>query len=240
MARSVLVIEDDLECLGVIRRFLETRGYEARGAATAAEGAEQVLAARPDLILLDIHLPGVDGIQLYKMFKKAAQTRGVPIILMTGEDILDAILEAAAGGLQAEAVYRKGSLDLEDLMKRVRRALSKSRREPEMPFNPGADGTILCRGPVVADLLRREVRILGGPVLRFSSRPFELLAALLRQDGPVSARELRRQVWPGSADLKAVGVTVMRLRRALEPARILRIETVGDSYRLVIGSGEKS
>ena len=196
--------------------------------------------SRPDLILLDIHLPGLDGIALYKIFKKAAQTRGIPIILMTGKDVLDSILEAAAGGLRAEAVYRKGSLDLDDLLARVRRVLSKTRPEPETPFDPGAAGTILCRGTVVADLLRREVRILGGPVLRFPSRPFELLAALLRRDGPVAARELRRQVWPESADLKAVGVTIMRLRRALAPAKILRIETVGDSYRLVIGSTQNS
>lgn len=239
-ARSVLIIEDDLACLGAIRRILEHYGFDARAAPTSAEGLAQVRDSQPDLILLDIHLPRINGIELYKILKKVPQTRSIPIILMTGEEILDGILEAAAGGLRAEAIYRKGSFDFEDLVGRIRRALSNAPRSPEKPFEPSSSENILRQGPVSLDLLRREVLLAGGRSLRLAPRPFEILVALLRRDGPVSAQELQRQVWPGNPDLKKVGVTVMRLRRSLRKMRGLRVETVDDAYRLVITSAKNS
>jgi DNA-binding response OmpR family regulator len=76
----------------------------------------------PDLFLIDIHVPKPDGVTLYKVFQQAPQTRDIPAILMTGEDVLESILGAAAEGLKSEPVLRK-PMDAGILLKRVQRAL---------------------------------------------------------------------------------------------------------------------
>jgi two-component system KDP operon response regulator KdpE len=237
--RRVLIIDDDSGYGWSVCRFLRRDGYEAHHALTAAEGLEQVKARPPDMILLDIHLPDIDGIALYKAFKAAPQTRDIPVILMTGEAFIDNVLKAISAGLNADAVYQKGDFDMNALMERVRRALSDARGGEGEPAEPSTTDGILRRGPVVVDLVRREVRLPDTPIMRLATRPFELLVALLRQDGPVSQHDLRRQVWPDSADSKVVGVTMVRLRRDLETAKIMRIETIGDAYQLVIGPAQK-
>ena len=121
--RRVLVIDDDPGYGRMAYRYLQTHGFEACQSATGMEGQARVLEFKPDLILLDIHLPDIDGIALHKALKIDPRTRDIPIILITAEVYLDSLLEAAVKGLQAEPVFFKGNADMLGLMVRIRETL---------------------------------------------------------------------------------------------------------------------
>jgi len=129
--RRVLVIDDDPGYGRMAYRYLQTHGFQARLAPTGTKGQVQIEAFKPEIILLDIHLPDIDGIALYKALKIDPRTRDIPIILITAEVYLDSLLEAAVKGLQAESVFFKGNADMLGLMQRIRETLENPCQKTE-------------------------------------------------------------------------------------------------------------
>lgn len=217
----VLVVDDESEQRRVFRRLFEAHGLEARVAASANEALELIrdAAARPDLILSDIAMPGLDGVALIKALRAAPETASIQAILMTGLDIPKGMLDVAAETLDVGPVFRKGG-ELRSLVTRVINMLRAPGRSK--------------RG-VVIDSLKRTVWI--GPVQlpELPARRFQLLCALLREPRAMSREELLDGVWDGKDNLNVVDVTILRLRQDLKDFPFLRLETVPAGYRLLIG-----
>jgi DNA-binding response OmpR family regulator len=189
-------------------------------------------SARGDSLLLDIHLPDIDGIALYKAFKAAPQTRDIPVILMTGEAFIENVLKAISAGLNADAVYQKGDLNLDALMERVRRALAAP--APSHDASSGRD--IVRRGRIAVDLLGQRVWIDGQQIPPMGARRFAILCVLLRSDGPVHRTSLLKDVWAEKENLNVVEVTINRLRQDLERFGAGRIDTTPHGYQLICDS----
>ncbi|MFA6029222.1 MAG: response regulator transcription factor [Elusimicrobiota bacterium] len=231
-SRRVLIIDDDPAYGRTVYRALQKRGYAAFHAATGTEGSAQVETFRPHLILLDLYLPDTDGIELYKTFRQDSRTRGVPIILMTGEAFIENVLKAISISLNADEVYSKGNPNLNILMERVQHALAA-----ETPSQPVAtDQHIVRRGRISADLVGQKVWVDGQPIPSLGARRFALLCVLLRNEGPTCRADLLREVWAERGNLNLVEVTINRLRQDLERLGAGRIDTTAHGYELICDS----
>lgn len=220
MNRRVLVVDDEIEQIRLYRRFFEANGLEVGSAASSYEALGLVHGAedRPDLILCDIAMPGLDGVALVKALHAAPETASIPVILMTGLGIPKSVLEIAAETLGVGPVFIKGG-ELDSLLARVTALLRSS-----APRRRG----------VFIDPVKRAAWIDDVRLPELPGRRFQLLCALLRRPGAVSREALLEQVWDAQDNLNVVDVTVLRLRQDLKEFPSLRIETVPDGYRLVV------
>lgn len=221
----ILVVDDESEQRRLFRRLLESDGLEVCVAASAYEALEitKDASARPDLILSDIAMPGLDGAAFIKAVRSAAETASIPVIMMTGLKLPAGLMSAGAEAMGVGPIHLKGS-PLPDLLSRVRALLKGPAR----------------RQGIVIDALKRAVWIDDCQLPELPARRFQLLCALLRQPRGLSREELLDQVWDGKENLNIVGVTVLRLREDLKHIPFLRIETVPAGYRLLIGPRQGS
>ena len=220
----VLVVDDDLTVRDVVRRYLERDGHTVTVVGDGERALEASARQRPDLVVLDLMLPGIDGLEVCRRLRA---TSAVPVVMLTalGEEA-DRI-----AGLQLGADdYVTKPFSPAELALRVTSVLRRS-RSSRTPAPPEA----LTDGDLVVDVpARRATR--GGGELALTGREFDLLVFLLRHPGQVYSRaELLEQVWGWSfGDHSTVTVHVRRLREKVEedPARPVRIATVwGVGYR---------
>lgn len=216
----VLVVDDEVEQQRLFRRLFEMHGLETRVAASAYEALAlcRNAAGRPDLILSDIAMPGLDGAAFIKLLRAAPETASIPMIMMSGQALPSGLLEAAADALDTGPVFLKGG-DLMPLLSRVMSLLQA----------PGRS-----KLGIVIDSFKRTIRIGGVQLPELPARRFQLLCALLHEQRAMSREELLDRVWDGKDNLNIVDVTVLRLRQDLKDLPFLRIETVPAGYRLVI------
>ncbi|MGH4024477.1 MAG: response regulator transcription factor [Pseudonocardiaceae bacterium] len=225
----VLVVDDDLTIRDVVRRYLERDGHQV----TVAGDGETALALagteEPDLVVLDLMLPGIDGLQVCRTLRSRS---AVPVVMLTalGEEA-DRII-----GLQLGADdYVTKPFSPAELALRVTSVLRRS-RAAATPVQP----EVLADGELSVDVAaRRATR--AGTELALTTREFDLLVFLMRHPGRAFSRsELLQQVWGWSfGDHSTVTVHVRRLREKLEPASTppVRIVTVwGVGYRYDPGS----
>ena len=222
----VLIIEDNTDLAYGLRNNLEIEGYEVDVALDGLEGLARAAAAPPDLIILDLMLPGLDGYRVLKALREAGDQ--VPVLILT------------AHGAEADKVrgFRLGADDyvtkpfgLLELMARVAALLRRTSRAPPEP--PARERF----GDVELDLRARAVTRGGAPV-PVTPMEFDVLVALLRRDGAIATRlELLREVWGHSAAVltRTVDTHIAELRRKLEadpaaPRHILTVRKAG--YRL--------
>jgi two-component system alkaline phosphatase synthesis response regulator PhoP len=180
-------------------------------------------------VFADIGMPKIDGIQMLKIMRSAPQTAMIPVILMTGMPIPDRLLEAAAENLKAGPIHVKGDFN---------RLFDRINNSPRFPAQgtPAADPHLFHKGPVTADLIRREVIVAGRQAPHLTAKRFDVLLCLLRHDGLVDQDVLLSEVWghKGNGDLRTVRVTILRLREDLRDFPALQIKTEGHSYQLVV------
>jgi DNA-binding response OmpR family regulator len=221
----VLIIEDNTDLAYGLRNNLEIEGYTVDVAVDGGDGLERAAASPPDLVILDLMLPGLDGYRVLKALRDRGQQ--VPVLILT------------AHGDEADKVrgFRLGADDyvtkpfgLLELLARVAALLRRAAR------TGGAAGRERF-GDVDVDLRTRSVSRQGKPVA-LTPMEFDLLVALLRRDGAVAGRlELLQEVWGHSAAVltRTVDTHIAELRRKLErdpaaPRHILTIRKAG--YRL--------
>ncbi|HWK26272.1 MAG TPA: response regulator transcription factor [Solirubrobacter sp.] len=217
---SVLVVDDEPTISEIVSAYLERAGYATRVAADGYAALEAVAQRRPDLIVLDLMLPGLDGLEVMRRVRD----RATAIILLT------------AKGAEADRVIglRLGADDYvvkpfspAELVARVDAVL---RRVDTVP----AAAPVLRCGALEIDPGARQVRIEGAPVA-LTAREFDLLAFLARHPGQAFTREqLMDHVWQYAfySDTSTVTVHIRRLRAKLEP--FAGVETVwGVGYRFV-------
>jgi DNA-binding response OmpR family regulator len=224
MAEVILVIEDEPGIVDFLERGLRGHGFTVRSALDGVRGAEMALNEDVDLVVLDLLLPGRNGLEVLDEVRRAKPM--LPVILLTalGE------VEDRVRGLDAGAVdYLTKPFSLGELAARIRAQL----RVVTQTAN-----TSLTAAGIEADLLSREVRYYGAPVA-LSTTEFELLVYLLRNQGRVLTREqLLRAVWRYEHDpgTNLVDVYIGYLRRKLREAGdgreapIVTVRSVG--YRL--------
>jgi DNA-binding response OmpR family regulator len=221
--KKVLVIEDEKSLSRVLKYNLEQEGYEALTADDGESGLALALSRSPDLILLDVMLPKLDGFEVCKALREKSKT---PIIMLTAKkEEVDRVLGLELGADD----YVTKPFSVRELMARIKAIL---RRTSE----GGSQKAWSRAGALEIDIERYEVHVQGKPVA-LSPKEFELLKQLFEVDGRALSRdELLEKVWgyEGSMDIDSntVDQHIARLRGKLgaEAARIRTVKNVG--YRL--------
>ena len=202
----VLVVEDDPQLLRAMRITLHARGHEVVTAATGARALSEAAAARPDLIVLDLGLPDLDGIEVIQALRGWT---GVPIIVLSGR---------ASGGDKVAALdagaddYVTKPFAVEELLARIR-AVTRRAVAPD-----GGEPSVRV-GAWTVDLADRKVTGDGGE-LRLTPTEWKLLEAFVRHPGKlIGQRQLLTEVWGpvATGDTSSLRLYLNRLRRKLEP-----------------------
>jgi two-component system KDP operon response regulator KdpE len=205
----LLVVEDEEPARRLLRAYLARRGYRVDEAASAREAMRAWEAHRPDLVLLDLGLPDLDGVEVIRRIRRDAVT---PIIVLSarGEE------RDKVAGLEAGADdYLSKPFSIGELEARIHAVLR--RLGPDV----GPDGKLRL-GPIELDPVRRSVTVAGDPV-HFSPREYELLKVLLSNQGRLVTRErLLRAVWghEHAGAREYLHVYVGRLRHKLADAGV--------------------
>lgn len=200
---AILLIEDDAGIRSALSRALSERGHAVHWQPTGLAGLQSVIDERPDVVLLDLGLPDVDGIQVLTMLRAVS---AVPVIVVTARDDDMDIVRALDAGADDLVTKPFGS---EHLEARIRAVLRRS-------GSPSAEGPITVGGLMIDQ--RTRTASLDGRPLELSRKEFDLLLALAQRAGEVvSKRELLAEVWrqPYGGGDRTVDVHLSWLRRKL-------------------------
>jgi two-component system phosphate regulon response regulator PhoB len=225
MAREkILVVEDEEDILELIRYNLAKEGYEVAGVPTGEAALNAARENGPDLILLDIMLPGLDGLEVCRRLKTDSRVRHVPVIMLTakGEES-DIVVGLELGA----ADYVTKPFSPRVLIARMRAVLRRT------AVAAGTEDSLLARGPLVVDADRHEVRV-ESRVVDLTATEFKVLHFLARRPGWVFTRQQIVDAVKGedyAVTERSVDVQMVGLRKKLGSAAEL-IETVrGIGYR---------
>ena len=225
MAARVLVVDDDPTVSDVVRRYLERAEYEVTLAADGQGALDAVRASRPDLVVLDLMLPGIDGLEVCRRLRR--DDPNLPVVMLTAlGDEADRVVGLSLGADD----YVTKPFSPRELVARVRTVLRRGAAANERPEER------VRFGEVEIDAAAREVRKRGS-ALKLTAREFDLLWFLARHPRRAFSRvQLMSSVWgyEPAFDSGTITVHVRRLREKLEddPARPRHLETVwGVGYR---------
>ena len=205
MAQSprVLVVEDDAEIAGVLRRSLDLEGYEVRVAGDGVVALEESSVFEPDAVVLDLGLPRMDGVEVCRRLREEGD---VPILMLTARDALDARVEGLDSGADD---YLVKPFEREELLARLRALLRR---------RPPRGSAFLVAGDLRLNPGSREV-YRASRQIELTSREFELLEHMVRNERLVVSRQsLLDEVWDYHpyAETNTIDVFVSNLRRKLE------------------------
>src|SRR5580765_3701021 len=224
VSSKILVVDDEAHIVELARLYLSREGFEVEGVGDGDQAMARFAQLKPDLVVLDIMLPGIDGLTICKEIRKLSQ---VPIIMLTARDeVTDKVVGLEVGADD----YLTKPFHPQELVARAKALLRRARIEPDTP-------KLIRAGKLEVDLERHEVRH-GTARVQLRPKEFDLLALLSRHPGRVFQRsELLDLVWgydfPGYT--RTVDVHVQQLREKLATAGITDpgIQTVwGVGYRL--------
>ena len=228
---TVLVVEDEEAFVEALTVGLKREGFRVQVARDGAEALDMFDAVKPDLVLLDVMLPKVSGIDVCRELRRRSQ---VPIIMVTAKGgEIDTVVGLEVGADD----YVTKPYRLRELVARMRAVLR--RRAAEGSTSTLSDGEALSVGDVALDPERHEV-VIRGAAVQLPLKEFELLEILLANAGRVLPREtLIDRVWGTDyvGDTKTLDVHVKRLRAKVEPdpsapTRIVTIRGLGYKYEL--------
>jgi len=220
---TVLIIEDENDLAELVSFNLEKEGYRTITALDGASGLEAARSQQPDLILLDLMLPGMMGMEVCKILKKSEKTAHIPVIMLTakGEEI-DRVVGFEVGADD----YVVKPFSTRELLLRIKAVLRRS-----LPDAPA--GKVLAIGPVTIDPDRHTVAVDGEEIV-LTTTEFKLLLNLAERLGRVQSRDLLlKNVWGYNyvGDTRTVDTHITRLRTKLGRG--------GDLIRTVRGFGYK-
>lgn len=222
MAKKILVVDDEPTLVATLKYNLEREGYQVITASDGESALSEARAVRPDLIILDLMLPGLDGLGVCRVLRREMT---VPILMLTAKtEEVDKVVGLELGADD----YVTKPFSMRELMARVRALL----RRAETP--PGDEADVRTSGNLVVDLRRREAT-LGGQALPLKPKEFELLVFFLRNRGRAFTREqLLNQIWGFDfvGDSRTVDVHISWLRQKIEdnaakPTRLITVRGVG-------------
>jgi two-component system, OmpR family, phosphate regulon response regulator PhoB len=221
--QTILIIEDERDLAELLAFNLEKEGYRTVIALNGSDGLESAARILPDLVLLDLMLPGMLGTEVCKILKKSEPTSRIPVIMLTakGEEI-----DKVVGFEVGVEDYVVKPFSTRELLLRVKAVLRRSASEV-------ATSAVIKVGPVTIDTERHLVAI-NGVEVTFTTTEFNLLHTLVKRLGRVQSRDvLLRDVWGYNfvEDTRTVDTHVTRLRTKMAEA--------GDLIKTVRGFGYK-
>jgi DNA-binding response OmpR family regulator len=207
--QTVLVVEDESSIASFVSLYLKNAGYGVKTAANGTDALAEVAAATPDLIVLDLMLPDIDGIEVCK---RVRQRSDVPILMLTARDEdVDKIIGLEVGADD----YLTKPFNPRELVARVKSVLRRATPDRRLP-----EAEVIRHGDLSVDAGRREVRV-GDEEVQLAPKEFDLLWELLDHRGLVLTRDqLLERVWgyTFAGDTRTVDVHVRQLRRKLGDA----------------------
>ncbi len=225
---KVLAVDDELNILELVKLYLEREGYRVETASTGNDTLAKVETFSPDLIVLDLMLPDIDGFEVCRQVRKKSN---IPIIMLTArkEDV-DKIVGLELGADD----YLTKPFNPRELIARIKAIIRRSQAGSKT-------GEVLEIGKLRIDLARQEVTVAGQPV-RLRTKEFALLTTLVQNPGIVLSREaLLEQVWGFDyyGETRTVDVHINHLREKITNAGI-KIETMrGTGYKMTVIEGNK-
>jgi phosphate regulon transcriptional regulator PhoB len=222
MAAQVLVVEDEPDIRDLIVFHLEREGFRTRTARNGSDALKQVRSAPPDLVVLDLMLPELDGLEVCRRLRQDPSTAAVPVIMLTARgDETDRVVGLELGADD----YITKPFSPKELVARVKAVLRRAR--------PAEGPDVFDVAGLRVDFGRRQVMV-GGESVSLTPKEFDLLRALIEARGRVLSREfLLDRVWgyarAGEIESRTVDVHVRRLRQKLgaEGRRIVTAKTAG-------------
>jgi two-component system KDP operon response regulator KdpE len=207
-AGKILVVDDDPQIRRAMRATLTSRGYEVADARTGEEALDELRAGSYDLVLLDMNMPGLGGLETCRLIRAGSETAIIMLTVSNSEKNKVDALDAGADD------YITKPFSMPELLARIRATL---RRVPQQPDH--AELKQLSQRGVEIDLASRRATV-NGRTSRLTAKEFDLLSYLLaRPNKTISHRELLQAVWgPDYGDeLEYVRVFINRLRKKIEP-----------------------
>jgi len=220
----VLVVEDDRDIAELVRRYLEKAGFSVTVISSGQEALIRLTESPPDLLILDLMLPHVDGIEICRIARANPKTGAIPIIMLTAR----AEESERITGLETGADdYIAKPFSPNELVARVRALLRRTQRHPPA-------GTIRY-GPIVVDADQHTV-LVGGESVTLTAKEFLLLGYLLKHRGRVLSRDvLLTDVWgyKYTGGTRTVDVHIRRLREKLPPLEQALVTVKQFGYKLL-------
>ena len=204
MGERILLVEDEEKLARMVEMELKYEGYAVEKAFDGRRGLERALSGEFDLVLLDIMLPQMSGMEVLRRLRRESQ---VPVIMLTARDT---VMDKVAGLDMGANDYITKPFAIEELLARIRAALRQRPGEPE--------GEVLRAGPLVMDTGRHQVTV-GEQTVELTRREFDLLHYLLANKGRVVTREsLLDHVWGFDfvGETNAVDVYIRFLRAKID------------------------
>lgn len=221
---TILVIDDDKDIQKLLQYNLEKEGFQALVARTGEEGFEMARIKSPALVVLDLMLPGIDGLEVCRLLRSEKSTHALPVLMLTAKGSeIDQIVGLELGAND----YITKPFSVKVLIARVRNLLRRAEA-------PKAETTVLRHGDIMLDRERMSVMVKGKPA-QLTKLEFRILAFLMENPGKVFSRDkLLSGAWEGEAFVvdRTVDVHIKSIRQKLGKSRDV-IETVrGSGYRL--------
>ena len=207
MAKSILIVEDDNNIADLLRLYLEKEGYQATIAADGTQGIDLYRKLRPDLVLLDVMMPGVDGWGVLRAIRQDSQT---PVIMLTAKGETTDKVSGLKQGADDYITKPFNILEIKARMKAIMRRVGGTEKEKK--------GKVVETADLKLDLDSRRLFI-SGREINLTAKEFDLLELMVLNPGKVYSREkLLNTVWgyeyPG--DVRTVDVHIRRLREKIE------------------------
>lgn len=221
---KLLIIEDDGDLQQVLSVAFNRAGYELHYAFNGKEGYDKMIALQPDVVLLDLMMPILNGIEVIKLAATNTSLKDIPIIVMTGHGDKEAMLEHSikAQGVRA---YLKKPFELKEMTALVKRMLA------QYPRNPMTASEV-AKGAVRLDVKFRTVWVNDRMLATLSPMKASVLQILLGSKGPVKREKLLQAVWGEEGSVPALEKTIQRLREDLgDEGR--RLQTTAEGYEIV-------
>jgi DNA-binding response OmpR family regulator len=229
MVPKILIIDDDSKLLQLLVVYLNNFGFHTTTALNAQEGLKKLNTEAPDLIVLDVMLPGMDGFDVCKTIR---QSQTIPIIMLTARgDVTDRVVGLESGADD----YLAKPFDPRELVARIHSVLRR------VPKNP--DNDVVTFGSLVIDFSKRTVS-LNGQIVLLTTNEFEALSLLVKNAGKVLNRDQILEALRGiefEAYNRSVDITMSRLRQKLQddPKEPSFIKTIWGTGYVFIGEQKK-
>lgn len=209
--KKILAVDDEEQILDLLKYNIEKEGYNFISAQDGEEGLEKVISEEPDLVLLDVMLPKMDGFSVCRRIRQ--EQINVPVIMLSarGEEI-DKILGLEIGADD----YMTKPFSTRELIARIKANLRKLEQDETSSYNKGNKLTV---GQLTLDLDKFEITVRGQQINNLTKKEFEVLRFLAQKPGQVVSRAtLIKEVWKYDylGDIRTVDVTIRRIREKIE------------------------
>jgi two-component system, OmpR family, alkaline phosphatase synthesis response regulator PhoP len=227
MSSKILVVEDDAEVMDLIRTALSFKEYASVETMSGGNAVQLAMEHKPDLVILDLALPDMDGLEVCKRLKNEETTKSIPVIMLTARDGVSDIVRGLESGAND---YVTKPFEVMELMARVR---AQIRLAEEIKGPP----KIIERDGLTLDSFQRTIATEGHIINDLTEKEFGIFYYLVWQSPKILNRqEIFESVWKTSykGDSRTIDVHVQRIRQKLGPRLAQRILSVkGQGYKFV-------